>query len=300
MKNKSNGGFTVAQSNTRDILFAAILAVLLISVFASLTPATYAAQDPNAQKGLNVLNNVMGLDIAKYAITLKQYPQNQSALSSVVPTLDNLGYSLSSSRSFLNVLCTFANGNLQMLHVLKNTGSPFLTDTAANPVNGAGELAKSFLENYQSYTSSSVYGTLKSTLDVVDTSKNVTAAFANSQLEVSVINGYTAFKWESITDGILAPSRFVGLGFANGSLTYFIDNWQFYQISNTSVKVSEVNAKSLALQTAQSHSWSVSLDADTFDEKNFNQSNVIWASLSARRRLANLSTCCLSSADIYA
>ena len=279
MKNKFSGGIVVARKNTRATLFAAIVVVLSVSIFASLTPATYAAQVANEQKGLTVLNNVLGLDTAKYAITSKQFSQNQSTLSSVVSPLNNVGYSLISNGSFLNILCTFANGKLQMLQVLQNTGVPVLTDNAANPASGAGELAKSFLGNYQLFSSSSLYGTLKSTLDVVDASKNTTATFANAQLQVSAINGYTAFRWESLTNGILAPSRFVGLGFANGSLTYFVDNWQFYQIGNSNVKVSETEAKTISIQTAKTHPWSLNIETNSLDGENLNQSNVAWASL---------------------
>jgi hypothetical protein len=240
--------------------------------------SVHATEITTEQKGLSILSNVVGLDLTKYKVSTKEYLQNMSALSNVA-SQDNVGYTLASNQSNMNVLCTFANGSLQMLQVLENRGSPSLTKTSTSNNSDVYDLAKSFLGNYQTYASNPVYGILRSTLDLIDVDKNLTITSSNVKLEVSTFTGYTSFKWESITNGVIAPSKFVGLGFANGTLTYFVDNWQYFQIGSTNVKLSENDAKTFALKTAQEHSWSIALDSSALDLKNFNISNVGWTAL---------------------
>ena len=98
-------------------------------------------------------------------------------------------------------------------------------------------------------------------------------------MQVGVVDGYTDYKWLSVIDGVVAPVRFVGLGFVNGSLSYFVDNWQYYGMGDRLVRFSESDADHLALAVAQNHNWSVPLDADAFSMNNFNLSNVQFASL---------------------
>ena len=150
--------------------------------------------------------------------------------------------------------------------------------TKATPTNNVIG-AKNFLDSYQNYTKNPFFGELSSTLDNVDVGKNVTKISGNTQLEVSAIDGYTTFKWTYAFNGIIAPSKFVALGFNNSFLTAFVDNWQFYSIGSTSVNLSESEAKATALDTAKTHDWSLQLDVETFETKNFNESDVVWTAL---------------------
>jgi hypothetical protein len=267
----------MAKALKRKLLFATIFLLILLSFSAhtSLIPNVHAAEATSQEKGLSILTNVVSLDLSKYAVTAKEYPQNyNSSYLGVVPQED-VGYDLSSEGSRVKVLCTFANSRLQMIHVLENAGSPHVSKIAANSL----DLAENFLSNYLAHTADSLYGELKSTLEDVDASKNFTRTSGNTQLEVTAINGYTTFKWTYASNGAIAPSKFVSLGFNNEFLTCFVDNWQFYNIGSTSVNLSEKEAKAIALETAKAYNWSLKLDADTLDVKNFNESNVRWTAL---------------------
>lgn len=252
-----------------------ITMLLISSTYAFLTPNVRAAEATSKEKGLSILSNVVDLNLTKYKVTPKEYPQSyNSSYLGVVPQED-VDYDLVSEGSRVKALFTFANSRLQMIHVLENEGSPHVTKTAANSL----ELAKNFFSNYQAYTADSLYGELKSTLDNVDASKNVTKTTGNTQLEVTANNGYTTFKWTCTSNGAIAPSKFVALGFNSGFLTCFVDNWHLYKIGSTSVTLSEQEAKAIALETAKAHNWSLKLDADAFEAKNFNESNVRWTAL---------------------
>jgi hypothetical protein len=259
----------------RFLLSTVLFSLLLVScVHLSLPSLVYAAEETIEEKGLTILNDVVGLNITKYVVTTKEYPQNyNSSYLGVVP-LEDVGHEFISEGSKVKALCTFANSRLQMLHILENEGSPHMSEAAANSI----ELAKSFLTNYQAYTSDSLYGELSSTLDNVDAGTNVTKTSGNTQLEVMVNNGYTTFKWTYTFNNAVAPSKFVALGFKNGFLTCFVDNWQLYNIGSTSVNLSKEEAAAIALETAKTYA-STKLDAYAFEAQNLNESNIRWASL---------------------
>lgn len=190
----------------------------------------------------------------------------------------SVAYDLASDSSKLRVLCTFANENLQTIHVLEKKGSPNLVKKTiyADDV----ELAKSFLGNYQMYTANPLFGELNSTLSNVDAGKNLTKTCENAVLEVTANNGYTNFKWYYSVNGAIAPySKFVSLGFKNGFFTAFVDNWNIHRIGNTRVNFSKEEVVAIALDCARSHSWTMQLDEDTLDERNFNEKSVSWSAL---------------------
>jgi hypothetical protein len=235
----------------------------------------HAAELTNREKGLTILSNTVGLNLTNYVVTTKEHSLNESASNPGIVSQENVEYSLRSEVSKINVLATFANGNLQMMHVLDNVGSPITTIKASsNTVT-----AKNFLESYHNYTANSLFGELSSTLDNVDNNKNLTKDIGNTELQISAINGYTTFKWTYVFNGIIAPSKFVALGFNNSCLTAFVDNWQLYKIGSTTVNLSEKEVEIIGLNAAKTHSWSLPLENDAFDPNNFNVSNVIWKTL---------------------
>ena len=261
---------------TKTLLIAIILSVILVySAFAILVPSTKAVEVTNQRKGLSILSNVVGLDLTKYTMTAEETQvDSQASYLGVIPQ-ENVVYDLTSNDSKLKALYTFADGNLQMIHVLENEGSPHTTSAVTN----ARELAQDFLSNYQVYTQESFYGELNSLLDDVDASKNATKNDGNTQLEVSAIDGYTTFKWTYTFNGVIAPSKFVALGFNNGFLTAFVDYWQVYKMGSTNVFLSEKEAIAIALETAKDYFWSLKLEEVALDSENFNESNVRWTAL---------------------
>jgi hypothetical protein len=266
----------MTKKQTKKVLVMATLLILMSSVaYATLTPNAKAAEMNLSEKGLSILNNVVGLDTAKYSIAVKDQQSQTDPQLGI--SKEYAGYNLTSDGSNLSMLCTFTNENLLMLNVFKNEGLPSLNKQAAT--GNAVELAQGFLSNYQTYTKNTLFGELKSTLNNIDANKNLTTIINDTRLEVSSINGYTTFKWIYSFDNILAPAKFIALGFNNGFLTYFVDNWQLYKIGSTKIALSEKEAATIALETTKTCSWSLKLDDDAFEIKYFNESNVIWSTL---------------------
>ncbi|MCW4045308.1 MAG: hypothetical protein NWE94_07325 [Candidatus Bathyarchaeota archaeon] len=269
----------MAKNSKHRLLFITVFFMVLLcsTACASLIGSVNAAEVTAREKGLSILSNVVGLDLARYGVATEEIQkESQTACVGVVPQ-DDVCFELMSSGSRLKTLCTFVNGRLQMIHVLESEGQPNLNKIARGA--NAVEMAKAFLKSYQSYTADALYGELESTLDNVEANENITKTSGNTWLEVSFADGYTTFKWTYTFNGIKAPSKFMSLGFNNGFLTYFVDNWQLYKIGSTNVNLSEKEAKAIALETAKTYTWSLKLNDDTFKAESFNESNVHWATL---------------------
>jgi len=266
-------------SKTKKIKLMMIILLLVFSfVLVSLSESFTAKAEATLQeKGVSIINNVLGLDLTKYTVTINEIPAEQQISYFDVLPMKDIGYDLTSGESELKTLFTFVDGNLEMIYVLETEGQPILT-TPTTSINAA-EMAEDFLRNYQVYTADSVYGELKDMLVNVDARENATKTFGNTQLEVSAVEGYTTFKWKYTFNGVTAPSKLVALGFKNGFLKYFVDNWNLYRIGSTNISLSKDEAVAIALETARVYNWSVKLDADTLDPENFNESNVRWTSL---------------------
>jgi hypothetical protein len=173
-------------------------------------------------------------------------------------------------------MCSFVGGNLQMLQVLTKTGQPSLT---RNLEFNTVKMAENFLTNYHDYTNNPTFETLKATLNNIANAKNETIQSQTTQLDIQVTGDYTTFKWIYKNNGVIAPSKFVGLGFNNGFLSYFVDNWDLYSIGSSKVIVSENSAKTMALQAAQAHFGSNQIDKSVSGSISFNESNIVWSSL---------------------
>src|SRR3989304_7154606 len=240
----------MAKNSKRKLLSITVfLSLLLISsAYATLVPNVHAAEITVQQKGLTILNDVIGLDVEKYDTGSKKGPQD--SYLGVVPK-ENVRYTLESTGSKIDALYTFTNGKLRMIHVLESEGTPRLTKSATKPVQlgnktvqviDVPETAKVFLNDYQRYSGNSFYGDLASMLEHVDAKENLTKTSGNVKLEMTDSGGSTTFKWTYTFNGIDAPSKCVALGYKDGFLKYFIDNWDLYKIGSTTVNLSEQEA----------------------------------------------------------
>jgi parallel beta-helix repeat protein len=253
----------------------------LPSTYPSPSPYPTPAPAPNPtpfgsvlkQKGLIILNEVVGIDTSKYTVTAEE--NNYTDPSGVA--MGTVFYTFESGKSRVTAHLDFTYGNLMMIQMLDVNGPLYLTtpQTTAN----AAELAQAFLSRYQTYTGDPVYGQLLRMLEGVDLSQNISKTSGNAVLEAT--GGERPwFKWYYTANGAITPySKFIALGFRNGFLEAFVDKWQLYKIGSTEVNISEQQAKTIALEAAKTHKWSLKLDNDTFSPENFGENNVRWTAL---------------------
>jgi len=262
--------------------------LLSSSTYAASVPSVQAAEATIQQKGLSISGDVLGLDMTKYAITTTVLPQN--LYIDVVPQ-ETVRYYLDSNESKLDMLYTFTEGKLRRIHVLESAGFPFLTKSVTKTIQFGNmtfhmnvfdevENAKDFLEDYQSYSGKLFYGELASMLNHVEVGKNLTETFGNVKFEATTSENSETFTWTYTFNGIEAPDKCVALGYRDGFLKYFIDNWDFYRIGSTAVKISEKEAIDIAMERARTYSWKVGSGNNTFEVEDFNVSQaMVWETI---------------------
>jgi hypothetical protein len=94
---------------------------------------------------------------------------------------------------------------------------------------------------------------LRSILDVVDVTENVTAMSDHVKLEVISRTDYTALVWDYVLDGVAFP--WMTLEFRNGFVCGFDDNWRLYTAGSTDIIFSEEDAVNVALEYLEDFSW---------------------------------------------
>ncbi len=205
------------------------------------------------EKVLTILENVVGLDLAKYSTDLELYAQAPFLYFEVLPQED-VKYTLESDESKLEVICAFVDEKLRSMNIYINDGSPLTTQPAASPL----ETAKNFLDKYPTYSDNSYYSTMRSMLNNIEADQNVTKTSENIKLAVTVTANSTDFRWKYVFNGVEATSKCVALNFEQGFLKYFIDSWSFWTIGNTDLNVSEEEAIEIAMNAAENYSWNLS------------------------------------------
>jgi hypothetical protein len=91
----------------------------------------------------------------------------------------------------------------------------------------------------------------------------------------------THFKWCYNANGAIALfTKVISMGFKDGLLTSFIDNWGIYNVGSTNVNISKEEAVAIALDSARKHSWTMQLDENALTPEKFNQNrSVSWTAL---------------------
>jgi hypothetical protein len=238
---------------SQKLLVTTILLTILIisSAYTIMVPSAHAevTTDNSTAKGLTILNQVAGFDLTRYNAT-PTLAVNGTTLGTL--PAENIRYTLENNKSHIEILETFTNGNLQMIDVLENSGSFYMT---TSPVAIVG-MAKAFLLNYQAYSTNSFYGDLSSMLNKADATKNSTTTVGNIKFDITTTSGdsamgnSTTFTWSYISSGINDEGKCVSLGYKDGFLKDFIDTWNLYKIGSTTVNLSEQQAVDIAMKNA--------------------------------------------------
>lgn len=223
-------------------------------VYATLTRNAYAAEASAQQKAITILNDVVGLDTNAYVANL-----NRESTSTLEGRSQNeVNFNFNSSEGSLRIMCTFIDNKLRQIYLNDYTGKL----TIDQPTTNTLDKAKEFLEKYQTYTTDSFYGELKTMLNNAATDKNATITVGNIKLEISVLGDRTHqdLTWTYVDDkGVQATLKNVVLSFDRGHLQCFMDNWNLYTVAGTP-KLSNEDAKVIALNAIQDFTYGASDD----------------------------------------
>ena len=237
------------------LFFTVFLCVLVVTVgVSSVAYPVYSSELTVPAKALAFLEDVVLLDMTKYNATLEihdvLYPDELQGLAQ-----HNVLYILVSDEGELEATFGFKNESFANC-MLGTLGSPLYSEPQpANIVDNA----KGFLQRYQAYTGDPDFDgvrdfeEMRSILDTVDVTENVTAMSDHVKLEVISRTDYTLFVWEYVLDGVAFP--WITLEFRNGIVCGFDDNWRLYTAGSTDINFSEEEAINVALEHLEDFSW---------------------------------------------
>ena len=184
------------KTSTKKLVFASIL-VAALAVSAALVYNIYFSKEPATDEVLTFLEDVAGIDVAKYAVTVFDssvtYPDELGGLEQLSGK-----YSLESETSKLDVPFKLRNGTLSWCVIRNIEGQPHCMETASANLHDAVCV---FLQKYQQYSDDSDLETLKSMLDSVDVAENSTTTAGNMKLIVTVTSFSTSFDWRHTLNG---------------------------------------------------------------------------------------------------
>ena len=237
------------------LFFTVFLCVLVVTVgVSSLAYPVYSSELTVPEKALAFLEDVVLLDMTKYTASLElndvYYPDELQGLAQ-----HNVLYILVPDEGELEAAFGFKNESFANC-MLGTFGSPLYSEPQpANIVDNA----KGFLQRYQAYTRDPDFDgvrdfeEMRSILDTVDVTENVTATSDHVKLEVISRTDYTVFVWKYVLDDVAFP--WMTLEFRNGIICGFDDNWCLYTAGSTDINFSEEEAINVALEHLEDFSW---------------------------------------------
>jgi hypothetical protein len=243
------------KDSKRKLLFLTLLLVVLMvsSAYASLVPIANAAESTVQEKTIDVLNDVVGINIGKYAADSSSQLENNFRN---LPQKE-VYVTLVSDQGGVRASCSFVNNILRQIYLSDYEGDLALK----HPASATADMAKDFLQRYQNYASDSFYGEIASMLDNVDVNTNVTKSARNIKLEVlNSDNAIVDYVW-TYTDenGIVAKSKNIILSYDQGQLKVFLNNWPLYKVVGTP-KISSEEATAIAIEASKKFSYEAEID----------------------------------------
>ena len=239
----------------RELFSTLFLCVLMVTVaVSSLAYPVYSSALTVPEKALAFLEDVAMLDMTKYNATLEIYDERYPDELHGLPQ-HNVVYTLLSDEGTLRVAFGFKNESFAFCMLGTIDSLLYSQPQPANIV----DVTKGFLQRYQAYTGDPNFDgvrdfeEMRSILDTVDVTENVTAMSDRVKLEVINRTDYTVFVWEYALDGVAFP--WMTLEFRNGIVCGFDDNWCLYTAGSTDINFSEEEAINIALDYVEDFSW---------------------------------------------
>lgn len=174
------------------------IALVLVAVLAVSVAILYILylREPASCETLAFLEEVVGIDVAKYDVTAFNstvtYPDWLNGLPQTTGK-----YALTSETSKLDILFKLRNGTLSWCLVRNIEGQTHYTESPSADIH---DLATSFLQNYKTYSDDADLETMKTMLDAVDVAENSTTTEGNLKLIVSVTSFSHSFDWRYTVD----------------------------------------------------------------------------------------------------
>lgn len=250
----------------RSRLVFAHLAILIILFIYVQTPKVYSTEPPAQEKALMFLNDVVGLDIEKYNLTLRSHVEYREDMGLYE---ERLYYILESEMNTLTVSIKFRNNSLSYYSMSVIKGSPIYVQKSVNVINET----KRILERYQICFEASYLRAMREMLNQVTEIKAMTLLSNNLKLNLTLRGNWIEFRWFYTSNGLDFVNKGVYIRFEKGNLDIFADGWRFYKIGSDRLNISRNDAVQIARSFAESLPWKLYKDEKQFME------NTSWVSV---------------------
>jgi hypothetical protein len=219
--------------------FAAIILLLILTV--AQVPKTQASTSSSQDKALSFLSDVMQLDMAKYTVTLTDHTQPNAGEEFLDYRLD----AFLESQALANFF--FFNGNLGWCNL-----NPSLL-LYSQPNTDSFNVTLGIIQRYQKWTNDSQVKEMIKLLENVGSQRNATETSGNLTLRISVLSYYTEYRFSNTFNGVDYTG--LTLTFSKIGYVYFDDSRAYKTIGDTTIRISKVQAITIAENYVKNYSF---------------------------------------------
>jgi hypothetical protein len=204
-------------------------------------------------KVANFLQNVTHLAINNYTISLLgntlQWRTDFGGVAEEV-----IQYSLTSSRSNLNVDFRFRNSHFSRYELDMIESSPIFAQTQPNDVL---QNAKNILSRYKMFSGDAYLTNMSDLLATVSKISNTAITQGNVKLQITVSGSTVVFFWMFTEDEVDFQAKGLQMIFQNNVLTTMTDGYFLFTVGTTKLSVSRDQAVNIAKDYVKTLTWTI-------------------------------------------
>ena len=248
---------------TETSKWKALSAVLLISVLilSSMVALEYYSinQLSSLQRSLSVENQHlmsygMGADkVANFIQNVTKIDTRNCTDFGGVPE-EIIQYSLTSSKSNLNVDFRFRNNHFSRYELDMIESSPIFSQ---NPPNDVLQNAKYTLASYKTYSGDAYLTNMTDLLATISTVINSEVTQGNIKLQISVSGDTVVFLWMYTEAGIDYQAKGLQMTFENNVLTTMSDGYFLFTVGSTDLSTSQEKSVDIAKNYIKTLTWTI-------------------------------------------
>jgi len=228
-------------------LHATLLLALFLAFSLPHIPLAHSEEETVLEKAHDFLTDVVGLDLTKYNVTLKddfiKYPSNLGGLSE-----EHVKYTLESNESKIDVIYVFVNGTLANVNFYLLNGSPAYS--LSKPANDL-DATKGIFQRFQAYSNVEYPPAMSNLLDLATpTEDETTLTLDNIKLDAAIGNNNSKVNLVYSANGVDYRNKGVIFKFKNGNLRFFANGWSIYKIGSDVLNVTQEKAIKIAREAA--------------------------------------------------
>ena len=206
-----------------------------------------------ADKVANFIQNVTKIDTRNYTLSLLSNNMQWRTDFGGVPE-EIIQYSLTSSKSNLNVDFRFRNNHFSRYELDMIESSPIFSQ---NPPNDVLQNAKYTLASYKTYSGDAYLTNMTDLLATISTVINSEVTQGNIKLQISVSGDTVVFLWMYTEAGIDYQAKGLQMTFENNVLTTMSDGYFLFTVGSTDLSTSQEKSVDIAKNYIKTLTWTI-------------------------------------------